>query len=349
MHRWTPLALLLALALAGCSGDDGTAPHGTEGPTATDGPAADGPVEMAAPEWAVGDNWIHHWFIPDGTGGETDFRTQVIVTGGMGSAWHLSAGDLQSAVFHGAFFFPDLGMMGKSDWTVRSGDYAYPWYSFPLTDGKTWSAPESNLDFDLEPVQRTLHFRSTWVAAEGGNPGHYLVEAHDGNALRARYDYRPDTKWFTEYRAYDGEGTDMDNYTFRVQVESWGGGYTGPWFDATAEMLLEHVSVTAPAAAQVSTTPTATFSMTEGMTHLLAFEFSFAAGGFHDTEIFAPDNTRYGYQAFEANGMAFSDGPDTLLIPAQAGEWRVTTLGVGAFAVGGGVLAWGATVTEGTL
>lgn len=353
MLRPLLVALVASLvALSGCSGggsDSPDAPGEGGGPGGTDADESRA-VIMQAPTWTVGENWVHHWYVGNATSDNPfDFTLTAIVSASDGDGWKVSAGDLESSIFHAAFFFPDLGTMGK-EFTMESAEFSYPWYSFPLEDNKTWKAKEVNLDFDLQPVERELTLKATWVPPAAGVVGHYVIEARDGANLRARYDYRPDLAWFSEYRAYgDGVTDNLEAYVVRVQAETHATDYNGAFFDAESELFIADVTVNVPSSGEVTANPVASFEMGSTMTHMFAIQAAFAATGASSVEIVAPNGERYGFEAVDANVQQVVQGADLVIAPAQAGTWNVVRAGASPLAWGSVLFAWGMTVTEGTL
>lgn len=351
MRPAVPVLLLLTFALAGCAGGGGggdggagandpggASPGGANGGNVTD--------PGAAPTWQVGQSWTHDWTI----GSSTQFQVESIVVDAGAGGYRLAAATDQDAANHAAFFFHTLGQM-DAGWTVHQGDYAYPWYSFPLTDGKTWTATESNLDFNLNDVQRELKMTARLVNGTGGVPTHYMVEQRTSDGgLRALYDYRPDLDWFSSYSLFDPAQPDSPpQLTLKTSAAKTG--YKGDYFEATSDFLLNTFSIVSPAGAQASGDPYSSFTITADHTHVLAIVFAFAAAGASHAELVAPDG-----QHWEANHVADADG-NTLggngglqvLVPAVAGDWRFANGGASPFAAGSGCYAWGVTVTQGTL
>lgn len=343
------LAAVLVAALAGCSGKPADAGLATGAGGGGGGPAsmADGAhAEQAAPAWQVGQWWDHHWFF--GPQDTTGFSVKAIVVENGSAGRLLATDDLDTAAQHAAFYFHDQGTMGP-DWVVRDdgGAFQFPWYSFPLHDGKTWRGHEENLGFDLETLSQDLTFTAT---ALNGTPGAFAIEARNGNGLRALYDYQPSIGWFSEYRAY-GEGvTDPADYNVRMVDEGHGKGWTGTYFTATADFLLNTVTAVAPTA-PTAPPPPASFTVTEAYTHVMAIPFAFAAAGGSTAELAAPDGRHWeAYQVTDASGNVLQGMQPGLVFDAAApGEWRFATAGAGAFVAGGGCLAWGVTVSEGKL
>jgi hypothetical protein len=348
------LAAALVAALAGCS--DAPAATGTD-PAADAADAANGAgpghsadgmahAEQAAPAWQVGQWWDHHWYFgPQDTQG---FMVKAIVVGNDSAGWRLATDEAIDAASHAAFYFHDQGTMGP-DWSVRDfgGAFQFPWYSFPLHDGKTWTAHEENLDFNLQKLSQQLTLKATAI---NGTPGAFSIEARAPDGLRALYDYQPSIGWFSEYRAYAGGATDPAQYNLRMVDEGHGRGYAGTVYTATADFLLDTASTVAPTA-PAAPAPPASFTVTESHTDVLAIPFVFAAAGASTAELAAPDGRHWeAYQVTDHTGSVVQgQQPGIVFVPAAPGDWRFATAGAGAFVAGGGCFAWGITLTSATL
>jgi hypothetical protein len=342
--------LLLTALLAGCAGggSDGTGASGSvadgggSGMTETDGAATLG----AAPSWQVGQWWTYDWTI----GTQTQFATKSIVVSNTTEGYRVAADAEDDAANHAAFFFHNLGLMDPK-WSMHQQAYEIPWYSFPLSDGKTWTAQESNIDFNLQPVSRELTMTATLVNASGAVPAHFTIEQRTADGgLRATYDYRPDLGWFSELKLFDPATPDSAPQV-QLKVSGNGVGYTGAYFEAAADFVLNYFALVAPAAGQVATEPTKSFPISAAHTHVLAIVFAFAGGGASAAELVAPDGQHWEAQhAADPNGATLAgNGGVQVLAPAVAGDWRVVFTGASPFAAGGGCFAWGVTVTTGTL
>jgi hypothetical protein len=346
----TLAALLVAAAFAGCSGKPdatGSASGADSGQPAAMDMAGGAHAEQAAPAWQVGQWWDHHWYF--GAQDTTGFAVKAIVVAQGGDGFRLATDDPLDAASHAAFYFHDQGTMGP-DWSVHDdgGAFRFPWYSFPLHDGKTWTAHEENLGFDLAPLSQDLTLKATAI---NGTPGAFAVEARtlDGK-LRALYDYQPAIGWFGEYRAYGPSTDDPAQYNVRIVDEGHGRMWSGTYYTASADFLLNTVTAVAPTAPGAPPPP-ASFTVTPAYTHVLAIPFAFAAAGGSEAELVAPDGRHWeAYQVSDAEGNAVQGAqPGLVFVPAAAGDWRFATAGAGAFVAGGGCFAWGVTVSQGAL
>ncbi|MEK6974750.1 MAG: hypothetical protein AABY18_00245 [Candidatus Thermoplasmatota archaeon] len=346
MNSALAVSLLLAALLAGCAGDGGgpdtgtdtTANGGDEASTA----AGNGTALAAAPVWQVGSHWSHHWQI----GSDIDFTLKSIVVENGSSDYVLATDREENAAFAASFFFPDVGRMSKSDWTVRDGDFAFPWYSFPLEDGKTWTGNEMNVGPDLMPITRSLDLKST---AQGG--GKFLIETSEGGTLRARYDYDPALQWFSSYQGFALDAAGEPVVEVEVTTTSSGQGFTGTYYQAAADMVLNLQSVLVPAAPSAPAYPLSIFTVPADATHVLAILFAFAVPGASHTQLLAPDGQHWeatGVGDHEGNTLAGTPGLQ-FMVPAVIGEWQAYTAGAGGFAWGGGAFAWVLVMTTASL
>jgi hypothetical protein len=302
----------------------------------------------SAPSLKPGMDWDHHWTF--GTDGSAQFDVKSIVVANASGTYTLATNDPRLAAEDAAFFFGELGSVSLPDFTVSENGYRFPWYSFPLHDGKTWTAKEDNLDFSLAKVSRDLTFRATLVNATAAVPAHYAIEARAGDALRATYDYRRDIGWFSQFTGYEVvNGTDVP--VTHVTTTAWGTGWTGAYTVATGDFLLDEVLASSPVAGHFDESGPTAFTITAKHTNVLAIPFAFAAPGAATTEIVAPDGTHWDtVSAGDQTGKnVYAMSPGEVFVPAIPGDWRVAIAGAGAFAFGGGCFAWGITLTPGTL
>lgn len=337
---------LLAVALSGCS-DKEPAPVEALQPVAPGVTAdVDGILSAAAPVWSVGESWDHHWYF--GPQDTTGFTVKSIVVSNGTEGYRLATDSAHNAMSHAAFYFHDLGLMSP-DWSIGDfgGAFQFPWYDFPLTDGKTWSMREENIDFDLQPLSQDL---TMTARAINGTPGAFAIEARSAEGLRAAWDYQPDLGWFSEYKAFDPTNPDPAAFNVRMVNEAHGKGWTGTYYTATADALLNTFHHTVPTAPSAPPAPQS-FVVTADHTHVMALVFAFAAGGAQAAELIAPDGQHWEtYVVADPEGNALSaGGPGQWAVPAVPGEWRFAAAGAGAFVAGVGGYAWGITLAEGTL
>lgn len=346
--RLPAVVLLFVVAtLAGCTGggakDAGDAVGAVSGmPSGSPGVSGVG----AAPHWQVGQWWTHDWTI----GTQTTFSTKSIVVSNTSVGYRVAADAEDDAANHAAFFFHNLGLMDPQ-WSMHQQDYVFPWYSFPLTDGKTWTAKESNIDSNLQPVSRDLTMTARLVNGSGAIPTHFMVEQRTADGgLRALYDYRPDLGWFSQLALYDPATPDSPPQV-QLTTSGSGTGYTGAYFEATSDFVLNYFPLLAPAGGQVLTEPTQSFAITAAHTHVLAIVFAFAAAGASHAELVAPDGQHWeaDHAADQGGNTLAGNGGVQVLVPAVPGDWRVVWAGASPFAAGGGCFAWGVTIVPGSL
>ena len=341
------LAVLLVVLLAGCSGSAPT--EGTSNTALASGQAATGAPVVEGLNWSVGQTWTHDIVIGNGTNAIA-FTNQVVVTEQTDIGWLLRTTDADVAINNAAFFFQDLGEMLRRGELVDNG-YSFPYYSFPLSDKKTWTAQESNIGPDLQPLERTLTMTASWMAPAGTVPGHYMIEAREGDAVRARYDYRPDLQWFSFY-----EG-DVDGSSYRMETTASGKNWKGEHHHSSGELLFGVLMICVtpapadlPQVAQCPPGAVASRAVTMGAdaTHALILQFAFGAPGGGATQVLAPDGTRYssyGAYALDPNPVAADGAQSQVIVPAQAGTWQMQATMGGAFAAGYGLFLWQSTLT----
>jgi hypothetical protein len=333
MRAWLALALLLPL-LAGCTGS------GSTSSTSVAAASSSGALQdhtAQAPAWKVGQSWDHRFYL-----GQNDTKgvlATVVVARDQGASWLLATPSNLTAALHAAFYFPDLGTFTKADLAGSDGGRSFPWYHFPLSDGKTWTANEKNVGFDLKPVSYDVSCAAKLVPGAAGQPDRFTVTCTTGGKLRSIYDYDPTVGWFTEFRSYDTSAAHTpDQWQVRIAQEALRFNAQGTVYSDKADFIANIQSVFAPGAVP---SPANSFTMTADHTFLLGFLLSFASDGVQNTELYDPMLRRVtGYQAFNSPVNSFADGPDILFTPGVAGDWHVLSYGAGAVA-GGLFLGWG--------
>jgi hypothetical protein len=291
----------------------------------------------------VGHAWKHDFTIGNGTS-TFKFTDTAIVAKATGTGWILASDTKTNAVSDVGFFLQDLGTMSAFG-TLDDGSFVFPWYSFPLSDNKTWTSTEKNVDSNLKSVDRPLTSVAHWVSA-GAVPAHYEIEARSGSILRARYDYRPDLGWFGSYEGYD------NGSTVHVTTSDSKNGWTGTYYEAAGSQLYGPFTQGFGSPATPMAPTQGSFAMAAGMTDLLLLQFSFGAPGGGSTQVVAPDHTRYsttGVFGTDPTPLYADSAQGEVIVPAQVGTWQVAAAAEGGFAAGTAVFAWGATVTTGTL
>jgi hypothetical protein len=339
----------MTFLLAGCAGRTAVeAPGLVDGPAGLDGMLA-GSGNATAPTWSVGQWWDHHWYF--GPADTVGFVVKAIVVENGTDGYRLATDEAVDAASHAAFYFHDQGVMSPTDWTVRDfgGAFQMPYYSFPLSDGKTWRAQEENLDFALQRVSRQLTLTATAI---DGTPGAFLIEARDeAGDLRGRWDYQPAIGWFSDYRLYQPGTQDAEQYSIRMVHEAQGLGWTGTYHLAAADFLLNTYRDFSPFAPSPPQAP-AQFTLTAEHTHAFVVLFSYAvAGGAAHGQLVAPDG-----QHWEASATTLPDGSPGpvqsqpfIFVPGVPGDWRFAFAAADAAYAGGGCFAFGMRLAAATL
>ncbi len=330
--------LLLAGALAGCSGSQGDAGTGANVPTGPP-PASNATVDHLG--WELGEYWVHHWYI--GKNDTAGFTVKVVVAENRTGAWLIAADDPTNAGFHGAFVFPTLGVFGVKTTAADVGDNHWPWYHFPLQNG-TWTDTLTSRGGDGKPYALPV---TTAVSKVPGKQRAYDLEMRTGTFLVAKYDYSATNHWFSEARIYDtAKDSAPDEWVVRIVTEEHGFNFRGPYYEDTGDVLLSYENVQTPGA---TPTPTASFTMTAEQNKLLLLRVTFAADGAQETTILDPNmdattKTIYHQEAYGAEGQTVT----TDLVVGIPGTWQVVGTGAGV-ATGSLVYAYGIHERMGTL
>lgn len=297
-------ALALVLPLAGCfgGGDDAaedprqetlegaaaTTPNAGE--AAAPGASADGSFD--APTWAVGDAWA---VAPEGGEGEP---AVLVVTKAEGDAYTLSTTDPDAAGYDALFDVSYLGRIRASDLAGHQGGKPVQFFSFPLTDGKTWTTTWDGLEVKLT---------ATWVPAlqtgAGVHPGFAIVGTAEGETY-VKYDYVPALKWWSHLTFASGYG---------MKVQRTFAGWTGDYLVGEAKRLVD-----GPAE------PSRTFVVEEGQAfvhvNLRGSSTQHArAWAILDPEG-APHETQESTAAAGGGGISVTER-----LPPTPGEWRVVS------------------------
>jgi len=293
------------------------------------------------PQWRLGQSWTHAWEIPSQG---VAFSTEVVVTNATASGYQLASDTLEMALFHASFIFPDLGTMATDLSGTTQGAFRFPWYSFPLEDGKRWTAVMEDLDFQLQPVRSELTLTATLRADSPRQV--FDIEARDAAGLQARYDYDPEVGWFTEFFGYEG-GEDPEAWMYRIRLEGHQPDWSGTWYRSEGELVVQHLNILVPPAGYVQPAVATSFQLRPDATHFMGLLFSFAEGGAHDAQVVAPDGTRHHATVAGGAGIYHADGANIVQVEAQPGTYHVSTVGAGAVAAGGGVFGWSHKVSQG--
>lgn len=291
--------LAALLVLAGCLGNDASAPTGTiesgqlvddaAGPDAV-GLSADG-VGVEVPVWSVGDAWTGN-----AHDGEETRPITLVVTRADGASYFVETTDQGNAGWDAMFDISYLGAIRASDLAGAQQGQPVQFFSFPLTDGKTWTTL-----WDGREVQ---------LAATKSARGFDIVGTIDGEPY-VELDYVPALRWWSKLRFAEGYGITID------AVQS---AWTGTLVSATAKLVYEgHPAV------PVASPGAGTFTMDEGQAFGVV---TVTGGGTQWARAFylvQPDHQPYLTQSI-TNAEAEFMGRTVFLyeeIPAIAGTWQI--------------------------
>jgi hypothetical protein len=356
MARRALLAALTVLLLSGCAGKDAPAQAApAEAAAGLDAVTTDagGRVSLDAPTWAVGQWW--EWETSFGTATRDDTFCSIVL-GLQGGSYAVATEKAGMAKEEAAFTHPLLGTVGAGDLAMDGWGEA-PWslLSFPLTDGKTWTATMPNIAWDIvdgETVDLAMGARIPAPAA--GELPVALIEGRVGDALLVTATYDPATGWFRDLRFFDTDAGE-EGLEVGFHAKSAGLNYTGPIFQATAAPLLDWFDgsgfddvPTSGGQPFADPHPYTDFTMEGGDGHLLfgVLLAETVAGG-RTVVLTDPGNEA---RHFEATDTALEGGSNLLWLdePAIAGMWRVASAGAGGFSAAFGAL-YEVVLTEGTL
>lgn len=287
--------LVLGAPLAGCIGG-GEAPVS---PAAeVEAPPFDLPlradVDVAA--WAVGDAWD---VVTTGEGAGT--RSTLVVTAADAEGYTLSTTDEGTAGYDALEDVSYLGRIRASDLAGSQQGAPVQFFSFPLTDGKTWTTTWDGLAVTL-----TATFVPAMDTTAGIHPGFAIEGKADGESY-VKYDYVPMLKWWSKLAFANGYGFRVE----RVHVN-----WTGEVLRAEAATLLE-ATTSAPGAPGAHA-----FTVGEGQSFVA---LSYAG----EAQAYAR-----GYVLVAPDGMPHATGPSGVTagkgasgfeerLPPTPGEWRL--------------------------
>lgn len=348
-----PLAAFVAVALllSGCASSPGA-----EGPgdaTGTDTPcdpavdvnacepqplSADSSVP--APTWAVGQWW--EWQPEDGNGVGTPFRAVVVSTSADGA---VLGSDVALRAKQDAAF--DQLMLGEVGAGLALSGWNLDWdmLSFPLTNGKTWTATIANIAWDEHPYDQPLDLdmRAEFDEALQG----FRIMGHAGEDMLFEATYLPATGFYGEFVVYDtDEG--QPPLEFSYTALSAGHNFTGPVYTATAEPLLNLIDAIGfddvpieGGQPVVAPQPHGTFTMANGDL-LFGQVGALAIVGSRVVTLTDPANEQ---RQVVATGAP--EDEQVLLVDEAgvAGQWTVATSGAGGLSVGWASL-YAVTLTE---
>ena len=332
MPRLAAAVLLVALLVSGCAGKGGDAgPDDLSADGGADG--ADGIAtfdSLPAPTWQAGQWWEWETTFTSGTRPET-FCSIVLSTGTETVLVTEKDGMAKESA---AFGHPLLAPVRASDLAMGGwGDAPWSVLSFPLTDGKTWTATIPNIAWDIylpaETVEAT--FTATFNDAPAGEPPVVAIAGmvEDAKVMDAEYDAA--TGWFRTLTFYDVDpGQDPLEVTWTAK--SAGLNYTGPYFHAEAQLLLAFddrngfSDFPTEGGQPYTDAPEPYHTFTMGSGALYGYAGVVSVVGARTLVLVDPANNQRNVAppgAPEGQQFLFLDEP------GQAGEWRITTAGAG--------------------
>jgi hypothetical protein len=321
---------ILALLLAGCTGSKPDAEEtGVPGATLAPGAADPSATSVAAPVWAIGQWW--EWEVSFGTVTlEETFCSIVVAADGSGYA--LATEKTAWAKEEAAFDHPLLGTVSKG--LVMSGlDGDWSLLSFPLADGKTWTASVPNIAWDILPERVDVAMTARFVPQQGKAPL-VVLTGLSGTSTLLEAEFDPASGWFSSLRFFDIDpGQEALEVGFRAA--SSGTNYTGPWFQHVATPLVSladqngfsDVPTEGGEPYTAPPQPYVAFTVTEGKT-LFGYVIAEAVAGARAAALVDPAN-----QARHLEAQGAPEGQAGLFLdePGMPGEWRLVTGGAGGY------------------
>lgn len=343
MLRLAMAAVLISALVAGCAGSQGAGDAATLGDDSAAQQVGQMLVDLTAessvgaPSWQPGQWW--EWEFTVGAQ-VLDGTARSIVLTADGSGYTLVTENSAYAKEEAAFGGPLLGPVGKSDLSMQGWGGPAPgatWslLSFPLTDGKTWSAGMPNIAWDIVPDTTVqLAMTATFEGSIGDIGGFRITGQVDGQTLvEAEYDAA--TGWFARLAFYDVD-PGQEELELQFRAKSAGLNYTGPYFQHTATSLVsfedpngfDDVPTEGGQPYTNAPQPHHTFTMKAGTT-LFGYIVSISVLGERVAVLIDPAN---GQRNQMATGQ-IEDSETVLFLdePSIAGEWRLLTAGAGGF------------------
>jgi hypothetical protein len=326
--------VLLTAMLAGCAGSQNPGDAGADDPMGDDtggGPGLatlDATSSVPAPTWAVGQWWEWEVFFDDVT--REDTFCSIVVSQSGGTSLLATEKDWASKE-EAAFDQPLLGPASASDLSTEGWGGQLRLLSFPLTDGKTWTATMPNIAWDVLLPSETAEIAMTARFDDALQGFRITGTAGGGTILEATY--LPSTGWFGELVFHDIDpGQEAIEVGFRAK--STGLNYTGPYFMHEARLLLSvedlvGFSDVPTEGGQPFTQPPQpahAFTMADGS--LYGIIVAEAVAGGRAVVLTPPQGDSRHIEAVGAPEGGVAQFYDE---PGMAGEWRVTTTGAGGF------------------
>lgn len=288
------LALVLAVAAAGCLGPDpaGSAPDPDPPSESDPDDPADGddePEGFVTPTWSAG-LWWRYEVTRDGETGSVTFAVQEKGDG----TYTLLANTTDHAALDAVVDLAYVGPVRTSDLAGLVDGEPVRFFEWPLRDGRTWTTTWNGLE-------RTHEARRTDVEIAGGTFDGAEITSTAGDRTLATYAYAPAVGWFTRL--------EIPDRNLSYQLEDAGFAYGGNLTRAEASTALEAAS---PA---VQAGP---FTVPEEAARV---SLEVAGGG---------ESTSYEARLLDPNGTQHEYGPEACsgcqvdlvdLLPARPGEW----------------------------
>jgi hypothetical protein len=355
MARRLALVALAVLLLSGCSAKAPAeaAGAGADGAMSPDA-AAMAPASFAAPVWKVGQWW--EWQTTFGTATRDETFCSIVV-GVDGGSYAVATERDGMAKEEAAFSHPLLGSIGKSDLAMSGwGDDPWSLLSFPLTDGKTWTATMPNIAWDsVDGPTVDLAMTARFSVPTPGEAVTVSVEGKVGDATLAAGIYDPSTGWFRDLSFFDND-PGQEGVEVAFHAKSTGTNYTGPIVQATATPILSWSDgsgfddvPTSGGQPFVNPNPYSDFAVQGGDGHLLyGVLVAETVVGARAVVLTDPNGQERHFEAHAAS--TDSSGSSFLWLdePAIAGTWRVGSAGAGGYSAAYGQL-YEVVVTESAL
>lgn len=297
-------ALLLASVLAGCMGGGGAPDAGSETQAAALQPgqiAADESVAEAlldptvVPRWNVGDAWT---ITSHGFGAEE--QSTLVVTAVSSDAYTLASTSEQTAGFDAMFDVSYLGAIRASDLAGSQQGSPVQYFSWPLADGKAWTASWDGYEVALTATKAT--------------DGRFMIVGTVDGEDYVHFDYDPALKWWSHLEFV------RDGYGFEVN------GFETGWTGEVATAVAEEV-YSASTGAPVASPNTGSFTISEGQSFAMVTLQGGGAQWARAFYLFDPSGAPYSTTSM-GNVEADGAGMQIFLqeqIPATPGEWRVAS------------------------
>jgi hypothetical protein len=222
---------------------------------------------------------------------------------------------------------PGLTMSGPDgDWSLLS---------FPLTDGKTWTASMPNIAWDLLPANGVeLAMTATFSQPTHGEPPSVYLTGKSGALTLLTGTFDPASGWFSDLQFFDVD-PGQEELEIGFVAKSSGLNYTGPYFQHAAKPLVALVDqegfddVPTEGGQPYTTAPQPYVAFTVGEDKTLyGYIVAEAVVGARAAALVDPAN-----QARHLEAEGAPEGETVLFLdePALAGEWRLATGGAGGY------------------